>query len=175
MFPELGRSLHDRFESAGIPLMLAGGWAVGHYGHSRYTRDIDWVCSREHEQRAKEVMASLGFVIEFESMATRFRHPSDPSVVPIDLIWVNSASFEKMGRTRERTTERKDIPVIDFEALLAMKINALKDGETRDHRDLLDLRKLLRYNPKAISEKHLQDLCLKYGGPNAYSLVRNEP
>lgn len=171
MFPELGRSLYDRFEEAEIPLLLAGGWAVGHYGHSRYTRDIDWVCPREYEHRAKEVMANLGFVIEFESMATRFRLPRDPSVVPIDLIWVDSTSFEKMGRTRERTTERKDIPVVDFEALLAMKINALKDSETRDHRDLLDLRKLLRYNDGAISEKQLQDLCLKYGGPNAYSLI----
>jgi hypothetical protein len=174
MFPELGRSMFDRFQEEGIPLLLAGGWAVGHFGHSRYTRDIDWVCSRNHEKQAIELMTNLGFTIEFESMATRFRHLKDPTVVPVDLIWVNQESFEKMGLTNELTTERKDIPVVDFEALLAMKINALKDGEARDHRDLLDLRKILRYNPDAIGEDHLKALCLKYGGPTAYDQIRHQ-
>lgn len=172
MFPELGRSLHDRFAEAGIPLLLAGGWAVGHFGHSRYTRDIDWVCSREHEEEAKAIMAHLGFVIEFESMATRFIFTKDPSVVPIDLIWVSAESFSKMGLTKELATDRKDIPVVDFEALLAMKICALKDGATRGQRDLIDLRMILDLNPNAISEAKLEELCEKYGGPKAYPLLR---
>lgn len=175
MFPELGRSLYDHFEEAGVPLLLAGGWAVGHFGHPRFTRDIDWVCSREHEEQAKALMARLGFVIEFESMATRFSLPKDPTVVPIDLIWVDGGSFEKMGLDQEKTTDRKDIPVVDFEALLAMKINALKDGESRDHRDLLDLRAILRYNSARITEEHLEALCKKYGGPTAYSQIRTHP
>ena len=174
MFPELGRSLYDCFEREGIPLLLAGGWAVGHYGHSRFTRDIDWVCSRENESRAKALMAKLGFHVEFEAMATRFRLPGDPTVVPVDLIWVDSESFRKMGLTQERTTDRKDIPVVDFEALLAMKINALKDGEARDYRDLLDLRSILRYNSDAISEDRLKALCLRFGGPTAYSMIRSQ-
>lgn len=78
MFPDLGRSIFDRFQEEGIPLLLAGGWAVGHFGHSRYTRDI------------------------------------------------------------------------------------------------LDLRKILRYNPDLIGEDHLKAICLKYGGPTAYSQIRHQ-
>ena len=71
MIPDFAQSLYDRFEREGIPLLLAGGWAVCHHGYSRYTNDIDWICSRNNEARALEVMTSLGFEIAFEAMATQ--------------------------------------------------------------------------------------------------------
>jgi len=173
MFPELGRSLFERFEEEGIPLLLAGGWAIGHYGHQRFTRDLDWVCSRSHEEKVKELMTSMGFAVEFESMATRFTFPRDPAVLPVDFIWVDDASFRKMGQNSEKTTNRRDIPVVDFAALLAMKINAFKNGEERGHRDLLDVRMILSYNPGVITEETLRALCERYGGPDAYNQIRN--
>jgi predicted nucleotidyltransferase len=45
---------------------------------------------------------------------------------------------------------RDVVPVISFKALLAMKLHALKDGDARDHKDLIDLRMLLRYSPNSI-------------------------
>ncbi len=105
-------------------------------------------------------------------MATRFIYRKDPSVIPIDFIWVDDESFTKMGATLERTTERKDIPVVDFIALLAMKISAFENGKNRGYRDLLDVRMLLDYNPDAISEEQLRELCDRYGGPSAYAELR---
>ena len=61
MIPDFAQSLFDRFEREAIPLLLAGGWAVCHHGYSRFTNDIDWICSRNNEFRATEVMKSLGF------------------------------------------------------------------------------------------------------------------
>lgn len=35
MIPGFAQSLYDRFEREGIPLLLAGGWAVCHHGYVR--------------------------------------------------------------------------------------------------------------------------------------------
>jgi hypothetical protein len=144
MIPDFAQSLYDRFEREGVPLLLAGGWAVCHHGYSRYTSDIDWICSRTNEARALEVMASLDFSIAFEAMAT----------------------------TGQKTGHHGDIPVIDFEALLAMKLHALKDDQNRKGKDILDIRFLLAENPHAITEERLRMLCERYAGPGAYKQVR---
>jgi hypothetical protein len=172
MIPDFAQSLYDRFEREGVPLLLAGGWAVCHHGYSRYTSDIDWICSRTNEARALEVMASLDFSIAFEAMATRFQHNKHLDLAPVDLLWVSDESFAKMATTGQKTGHHGDIPVIDFEALLAMKLHALKDDQNRKGKDILDIRFLLAENPHAITEERLRVLCERYAGPGAYKQVR---
>jgi hypothetical protein len=55
MLPEFAHSFHERFAREGIPLLLAGGWAVCHHGYSRLTNDVDWICSRADEASAIEL------------------------------------------------------------------------------------------------------------------------
>ena len=172
MIPDFAQSLFERFERAGIPLLLAGGWAVCHHGYTRFTNDIDWICSREHEQSAIDLMTSLGFKIVFKAMATRFKHAKHLDVPAVDLIWVSPASFLIMADTDEKTGHRKEIPVINLETLLAMKLHALKNDEERKGRDQLDIRILLTENPNAISDQRFRELCERYAGPDAYGLFR---
>ncbi len=175
LLPEFAHSLHSRFERAGIPLLLAGGWAVCHHGYSRFTNDIDWVCSRADEKPAIGLMESLGFSIVFEAMATRFKHPRHLDLPPVDLIWVSAETFARMGETKEKTGRRLDMPVVDLESLLAMKIHALKDHESRQGRDVLDLRFLLAENLAAIDDGKLREMCENYGPPGAYNLIKMNP
>lgn len=175
MLPEFAHSLHERFAREGIPLLLAGGWAVCHHGYSRLTNDVDWICSRADERRAVELMKSLGFNIAFEAMATRFQRVDPLEMMPIDLLWVSPETFSRMSATDQRTGIHGDIPVIDLESLLAMKLHALKDRAARKERDLLDIRFLLEENAGIFSETHLRELCQKYAGPDAYDLIHNIP
>lgn len=168
MIPDHAQTLHARFESEGIPLLLAGGWAVNFHGYSRLTRDVDWVCSRIHEEAACRLMESLGLVKTSEGMASRFVRPRDPSFPPIDLIWVDHGTFSKMAETPLRTGRHGDIPVIRFEALLAMKLHALKDDVARQGKDLLDIRLLLQYSSSILSEDDLRELCVRHAGPGVY-------
>ncbi len=172
MLPEFAQSLHERFDREGIPLLLAGGWAVCHHGYCRFTRDIDWICSRADESRALALMASLGFATAPEPMATRFHLVNHPETPPVDLLWVSPETFSKMATTNQRTGRHKDIPVIDLESLLAMKLHALKDQDERDGRDLMDIRLLLKNNARAITEPCLRELCERFAGPDAYGLIR---
>lgn len=172
MLSEYAQSLYEMFEREGIPLLLAGGWAVGHHGYSRFTRDVDFICSRANESKAIALMKSLGFEIAFESMATRFELKESLIFPPIDLLWVSPETFAKMADTDQRTGLHGEIPVITLEALISMKLHALKDREERHDKDLLDIRELLSKNPRVISDTRLRELCERFAGPDAYDLVR---
>lgn len=168
MIHDFAQTLYSRFEQEGIPLLLAGGWAVNFHGYSRLTRDVDWVCSRANEHKACDLMRRLGLTKSTEGMASRFFMLRDPSFPPVDLIWVDPQTFETMAATENRTGRHGQIPVIGFESLLAMKLHALKDDVHRQGRDVLDIRSLLQYSPTRITEERLKELCLRYAGPGVY-------
>lgn len=92
--------------------------------------------------------------------------------MPVDLLWVDAASFDVMASTANYTGRHGDIPVIGLKSLLAMKIYALKDDDSRQGKDLLDIRSLLIYGKAQIPEDELEALCLRYGGPDSYRKVR---
>lgn len=62
--------------------------------------------------------------------------------------------------------------MIGLASLLAMKLHALKDGESRGGKDLLDIRNLLNYSPTKLPEAELRALCDRYAGPGAYDLIK---
>lgn len=167
--PEFAKSLFDRFESEGIPLLLAGGWAVSAHGFPRNTLDIDWICSRSHESAASELMETLGFEPRSDGMATRFQYGHDLSCPMVDLIWVNEDSFAKM---RGEVDPVMRVRTVSFRGLIAMKLFALKDDEHRKGRDLRDLQELLQRNPGEIPEEELKSMCLKYAGEWAFDSLR---
>lgn len=173
--PEFAHSLFRRFEDEGIPLLLAGGWAVCFHGHSRSTLDIDWICRRSQHSEACQLMERLGLVRMSEGMATRFKHRSDPSIPFTDLIWVDDATFATMGESARDSPLPLVVLMLGFRSLLAMKLFALKDGESRDHKDLLDIRSLLRYSPTKIDEDELRAMCKRYAGPGAFELIKSQP
>jgi hypothetical protein len=73
MLPEFALSLYHSFERAGIPLLLAGGWAVCHHGYTRLTLDVDWVCPRSKQSEAVALMDRLCFTKTSDGMASRFQ------------------------------------------------------------------------------------------------------
>jgi hypothetical protein len=174
MIPDFAQSLYDRFEREGIPLLLAGGWAVCHHGYSRLTIDVDWVCPRSKEAEAVTLMDSLHFSKCSEGMASRFKNRKHTALPYVDLIWVDDATFKPMAEPDPDTDGKQKFRVINFRALLAMKLFALKDGANRDHKDLLDIRLLLRYGHSRIPEEELISMCERYAGPGAYEKIKSE-
>ena len=164
MIPDFAQSLYDRFEREGIPLLLAGGWAVCHYGYTRLTLDVDWVCRRSDEAKAIALMESLHFSKMSDGMASRFKNRKKAAFPFIDLIWVDDATFAVMAEPDPETTKPSEVPVINFKALLAMKLFDLKEDQAREHKDLLDIRFLLKYGYQRISDEEFKALCERYAG-----------
>lgn len=71
------------------------------------------------------------------------------------------------------TGRHDNIPVVGLEALLAMKLHALRNGVERKGKDLVDIRFLLEHNQGAIPEERLLAICDRFGGPGAYEKVRS--
>ncbi|NQW99364.1 hypothetical protein HQ447_01805, partial [bacterium] len=145
MLPEFAHSLYQTFEREGIPLLLAGGWAVCHHGYTRLTLDVDWVCPRSKESEAVALMDRLHFTKSSDGMASRFKSRKNAVFPYVDLIWVDDATFALMAEPDPAETQERQVPVINFKALLAMKLYALKNDQARQHKDLLDIRFLLSY------------------------------
>src|SRR4051812_5683509 len=60
------RRLARRLEELGIPYELVGGYALIHYGHRRYTEDLDLLVSPEGAKRIQEALVGLGYKRLFE-------------------------------------------------------------------------------------------------------------
>lgn len=172
MLPNFAQTLYERFEREGIPLLLAGGWAVCHHGYTRLTLDVDWVCPRSRQAEAVALMDKLHFDKTSDGMASRFKHRQEMAFPYIDLIWVDDNSFRIMAETDITDTRAGMVPVINFRALIAMKLYALKDNVTRKGKDLLDLRFLLGQSHPQIPDAELRLMCEKYAGPDAYNKIK---
>jgi len=173
MLPDFAHSLFERCEQEGIPLLLAGGWAVCHHGYSRLTLDVDWVCPRSKETEAVALMDQLHFTKCSDGMASRFKNRKHPTLPFIDLIWVDDHTFDQMAQPDPDSDSDRNhrFRVINLRALIAMKLFALKDGQSRGHKDLLDIRMLLTYGHRQIPDHELKTMCERYAGPHAYSLI----
>ena len=175
MLPDFAHSLHESFAREGIPLLLAGGWAVCHHGYTRLTLDVDWVCPRSKESDAVALMDRLHFTKTSDGMASRFKSRKNEVFPYIDLIWVDDATFAVMAESDSADSRTSRVPVINFRALLAMKLFALKDDQARQHKDLLDIRFLLRYGHTKLTDEEFKALCERYAGPAAYDKIKMNP
>ncbi len=59
--PKDYRELLESFNAKGVRYLLVGGYAVGHYGHSRSTNDIDFFIAGDEPNAQKIVVALEDF------------------------------------------------------------------------------------------------------------------
>lgn len=116
---------HSALSAAGIPHALAGGLAVGAYGEPRATKDVDFLVGTE------------AFIEHAGGIVTL--HPALPIAidgVPVDAVPVpNDAPFLREALDGPPMSE--GIPVVAVEALICMKLLALRPRDRRDIEDLV--------------------------------------
>jgi len=76
--------LTERLDAAGIPFALIGGLALRHYGHVRYTEDIDILTTPDGLDRIHSELVGLGLTPRFRGARKWLRHAADR--VNIDVI-----------------------------------------------------------------------------------------
>ena len=155
-------SLTSKFKEQEITPLMAGGWAVNHFGYTRATQDLDFIFCRLHRDTIIEIMKSMGYTMFTESrMASRFQH-KEIYIPIIDAIWVDEATYSKMLQKAEPSSTLPHLKYISLEHLLSMKFHALHDHESRQGRDLNDIRELIQINSGALNKTTLLELCKKY-------------
>jgi hypothetical protein len=140
---------HEALTAAGIRHALAGGLAVGAHGHPRATKDVDFLVGDE------------AFIEHGGGLVTL--HPALPIAIgdiPIDAVPVpKEAPF--LAEALEHPDRTEGIPVVPIEALVCMKLLAMRPRDRRDIEELvlagMDVKRVRRH----VLE-HLPDLAEEF-------------
>lgn len=139
-----------RLDDAGIPYMLTGSIAAGHYGSPRMTRDIDLVVDLQ-EDDADRVATMFGDQFDCNADAIRasivrrslFNLIHTEAIVKVDFIVRKSTTYreEEFARRRPATIEGHRVWIVSPEDLILSKLLWAKD--TRSELQLRDVRQLV--------------------------------
>src|SRR5215469_5772738 len=145
------RIIGERLESAGIPFMLTGSFALGYYGKPRMTRDLDFVVALIVQQVEKLVSAfSRDFYIDEDAARDAvksqrmFNLMHYASGVKVDLIVRKDSEYRQVEFERRKQVELAGVStwITSREDLILSKLvwarDANSDLQRRDVRTLLD-------------------------------------
>lgn len=142
-----------------VRFLLVGGLAVGFYGYSRYTGDMDlWLdATTSNMVRLGKALKQLGYTEEAIFQVINERPPDHPTPIrlfeeneefKVDLmttIYYEPLTFEAcFGRASMQQLHNSHVPVIGLEDLIEIKSQARRHDETlKDMVDAMELRKIL--------------------------------
>lgn len=129
-----------------VDYLLIGGYAVGLYGYSRATVDLDiWIKrSPENALKVVRVLADFGFPLggirtdEFTEENAVFQLGAPPNRLDV-ITSISGVLFDQAFARRKRTVI--DGMSINLISLADLKINKLASGRPKDINDLYELNK----------------------------------
>lgn len=145
------RIISDRLETAGIPFMLTGSFALGYYGTPRMTRDLDFVVALVAQHVDKVVtLFSPDFYIDEDAARDAVRSQRMfnlmhfASGIKVDLIVRKDMEYRQVEFARRKPVKLGGIStwITSREDLILSKLVWARDANSelqkRDVRTLLD-------------------------------------
>jgi hypothetical protein len=136
-------------EQAGIPYAVAGGNAVAAWvsevdeAAARNTQDVDIVLRRADLERAKQAMASAGFVYRHSSGIDMFLDgPGAKARDAVHIVFAGEKVRKEYSQAVPDVDESKATPtckVLDLNALVRMKLTSFRDKDRTHLRDLISV------------------------------------
>ena len=145
-FDAVLRTFSQFFERERIRYAVIGGLALQAWGHSRFTRDIDFVVERKARDRVVSFSQSLGYETLHVSEGYSNHLHREPARGRVDFMYVDDVTAEKVfaDSTIKRIVGDLSAPVPRPEHLLAMKAISMKNSPHRVLVDSPDVDFLLR-------------------------------
>ncbi len=162
------------FQDSGAHCILIGGFAIGFYGVSRQTVDVDFLISEEEFPKVDRALTELGYKkTHSQKLFTRFSKPEKGNM-DLDFIYVDAATLKQIatdGRTVEIGGRPFTIPSLSH--LIALKLHSIKQNpHLREQKDLPDIIQLMRANDIAADSQEFKVLCLKFGTKELYEKIK---
>jgi hypothetical protein len=148
---EVLRIISERLETAGLPFMLTGSFAMAYYGQPRMTRDLDLVVALvEEDIHGVVAMLSPDFYVDADDVRSAvlsqrlFNLMHNATGIKVDLIVRKSAEYRQVEFSRRRPIEMNGVRtwIVSREDLILSKLVWAKEANSelqrRDVKNLLD-------------------------------------
>ena len=156
-----------------LPALLIGGHAVTAHGHPRATFDVDLVVPRGEADRWVEALDELGYRVgERNRNFIQLENSVFYGTPPIDFMLVEKEVFQRLDRWK---SGKGVIPVPSVEAIIAMKLHAIRQPAREDvEKDWGDVMALIRLHGLTLDADAFSAMVMKHGGKEGYEKIRRE-
>ncbi len=174
LFDEIFRRLAGEIAANNLNLLLVGGWALGAYGVSRQTIDIDFVVSEGELPRLSAAMERLGAAQVFRnSLFAKFRFGKSGGP-DVDFLFLDDASMGIMQKESSKLRiSDADFAVPSLRHLLGMKLHAVKNSRAmRGSKDMADIEALVHANNIDVGTQEFHELCRRYANEDILNEIK---
>ena len=154
------------FEDEGIRYALMGGFALGLWGITRATVDIDFLVNKEDMSKVNEIMTGLGYNLVYQSENVSQYVSSDKIFGEVDFLH----AFREISIGMLQRTELKrlfdstvSINVLKIEDLIGLKLQAMANDESRKAIDLADIKSLIALHKATIDWSVIEEYFTMFG------------
>lgn len=168
------------FERDHVRYALIGGMALGVWGVPRGTVDVDFLVHRADMERVAAIMQALGYECRYRTEnVSQYVSPLKifGEVDFLHAFRVPSLSMLERAEVRKVFDESISVKVVKVEDLIALKVQAMANDESRRSLELSDIKSLLAMHGSTLDwdlladyfalfgcEALLHDLRSEYGG-----------
>lgn len=153
----------------GLSSLLIGGNAVILLGYLRNTIDLDLLLPEDERSGWLDLLRDLGYRFFHGVEAFAQFEPSQRDGVPVDLMFVESDTWEKLVEgAREATLAEQPVLLPRPEYLVALKLHAAASAtRAKPDVDWEDIRQIVRICALDPTEPSFRELIVRYGGEDA--------
>ena len=158
----------------GLKCLLIGGNALILLGYIRNTIDLDLLVAEEERSPWLDLMRELGYRFLHGVSAFAQFEPSDASAVPVDLMFVEEATWRKLSEgAKEMDLAGEPVLLPRPEYLVALKLHAAASPtRSKPEVDWEDIRQIIRLGALKPEEEPFRSLILRYGGADALRKIQ---
>lgn len=155
----------------GFRVALIGGFALPFHGIRRTTGDVDFLVEAAGADALHEALLAAGWVSLHRSAdAANYRGGS----VGIDVIFARRPPTRAMLARAGTPSDRVDVPVVDVEGIIGLKLQAMVNDPTRRRRDEADIVDLLTLHLPHVDRALLREYFELFGEADALARFIDE-
>ena len=159
----------------GVDFIIIGAHAINQYGYSRDTSDVDLLVRRSERDAWLNLFTSLKYTPFSEKPAFLQFKASPEFVWPVDLMFVNEQTWNKMVAEAIWISigdARCKVPKLLH--LIALKVHALKHSHVgRFMKDFQDVEGLIKVNQLNVASDEIREIFQRYGTADLYEKMAN--
>lgn len=145
--------LLKKFHEQNVRYALIGGFALGAYGVSRATVDVDFLVHRDDMEKVHTIMHENGYKCGYRTENVSQYSSSLKVFGEVDFIHAfREISIGMLQRAEEKSVfnESISVKVLKVEDIIGFKVQAIANDESRKQGDLADIGALMKLHKKSL-------------------------